>query len=141
MLTYDTSSGFGVWLSAVRGADGLFAGTLKNVTSARGYWMRTDSFKSLSVDIPKPSPGDRRVLPTIELSAGWNLVPILDTDGDFLLDDDDKLPVATYFSGLDDADLRVYTFNTIANRWVGADDVQLGKGYWAYVSKAGVIVP
>ena len=142
VLTYDTSGASGVWLSAdSRGPDDLFTGTLDNITAQRAYWVRTDGFKSLLVSIPKPSPGERRVLPTIELSAGWNLVPVLDTDGDFLLDDDDKLPVATYFSGLEDHDLSAYTFNTIANRWERATEVQLGKGYWVYVSAAGVVVP
>ena len=141
VLTYDPTVA-AKWQSATRGADGQFAGTLKNLSSTRAYWIETDSFKPLPVDIPKRSPGEPGVLPAIELVAGWNLIPVLDVDGDFLLDDDDKLPVATYFAGLEDVEsLRAYTFNTISNVWEQATEVQIGKGYWVYASKAGVIVP
>ena len=138
VLTYDPTVS-SKWLSARRGADGAFTGTLKDISSSRAYWVETDSFMALPVNIPKQSPGSPGVLPTIEIAAGWNLVPILDMDGDFLLDDDDKLPVETYFAGLEG--LRAYTFNAIVNRWERAMEVQIGKGYWVYADSAGVIVP
>ena len=138
VITYDPTVST-KWLSARRGADGAFTGTLKDISSSRAYWVETDSFMPLPVNIPKQRPGSPGVLPTIEIAAGWNLVPILDMDGDFLLDDDDKLPVETYFAGLEG--LRAYTFNTIVNRWERAMEVQIGKGYWVYADSAGVIVP
>ena len=49
-----------------------------------------------------------------------------------------------YFGGLSDGSVTgIYTFNTITNSWmsVAAKDVQIGKGYWVYATKAGVIVP
>ena len=155
VLAYDPTVP-GLWLSASRGADGMFSGTLKNITATRGYWIETNTFSPLSVMIPKQSPGQARVLPTIPVAKGWNMVPILDVDGDFKLHDmtitglsKDMLPTMTdedkydgirgYLDGLEG--LRAYTFNTITNRWDLVDKVQIGKGYWVYVSKAGIIVP
>ena len=146
VLAYDPTVP-GLWLSASRGADGMFSGTLKNITATRGYWVETNTFASLPVMIPKQSPGQARVLPTIPVAKGWNMVPILDVDGDFKLDDDDKLPTMGdmdagtrgYLDGLEG--VRAYTFNTITNRWDLVSEVQIGKGYWVYVSKAGIIVP
>ena len=151
VLAYDPTVP-GLWLSASRGADGMFSGTLKNIVATRGYWIETNTFNALPVMIPKQSPGQARVLPTIPVAKGWNMVPILDVDGNFKLedgnddrDDSDKLPTTMtdgtrgYLDGLEG--LRVYTFNTITNRWDLVDEVQIGKGYWVYVSKAGIIVP
>lgn len=153
VLAYDPTVP-GLWLSASRGADGMFSGTLKNITATRGYWIETNTFTALPVMIPKQSPGQARVLPTIPVAKGWNMVPILDVDGNFKLedgndarDDTDKLPIMSmegdmtrgYLDGLEG--VRAYTFNTITNRWQLVDEVQIGKGYWVYVSKSGIIVP
>ena len=141
VLTYDPSVPGG-WLTALRGADGSFSGTLEDISAGRAYWINTPSFDPLKVDIPKQAAGVAGVLPTINIVAGWNLVPILDVDGDFELDDataDDN-----YFSGLSEGSVRgIYTFNTITNSWssVAATDVEIGMGYWVYATEAGVIVP
>ena len=130
----------GMWLSATRGADGMFAGTLKNVISTRAYWVETNSFTALKVSIPKQSAGAARILPTINLAKGWNMVPVLDIDGDFEMTDAEK---AEYFTqlGTPGTEWRAYTFNTITNKWESKTSVELGVGYWVYVAKAAVIVP
>ena len=162
VLAYDPTEP-GQWLSATRGADGMFSGTLDNIIATRGYWIETTTFKPLPVMIPKQSPGLARLLPTIPVSKGWNMIPILDVDGNFKLEDgnddrkdNDKLPTFStlksatvdddkeargYLDGLDADSTRAYTFNTLTNRWNLVSEVQLGKGYWVYVSKAGIIVP
>ncbi len=153
VLAYDPTVP-GLWLSASRGADGMFSGTLKNITATRGYWVETNTFTALPVMIPKQSPGQARVLPTIPVAKGWNMVPVLDVDGNFKLEDgnddrkdSDKLPTFKsdgtrgYLDGLDTDTTRAYTFNTITNRWDLVSEVQIGRGYWVYVAKAGIIVP
>ena len=57
------------------------------------------------------------MLPTIFIAKGWNLVPILDVDGDFKLPDDSE--DYNYFSGLvGGLHVRgIYTFNTVTNSW------------------------
>ena len=81
-LAYESSAP-GQWLRATRGADGAFEGSLKNIVSTRAYWIETGSFISLKVNIPKPPTGQARIKPTIQISRGWNVIPILDVDGDF----------------------------------------------------------
>ena len=142
-LAYDPSAP-GQWLRATRGADGMFEGSLKNIVSKRAYWIETSSFISLKVNIPKPPTGQARIKPTIPIVKGWNIVPILDVDGDFEL----SFPEGkNYFSGLMAGgvaiEIEIDTFDTITNRWesVAPEDVEIGKGYWVHSSGAGVIVP
>ncbi len=139
VLTYDPSVPGG-WLTALRGADGSFTGTLSNITAGRAYWIQTPSFEGVKVDIPKQAVG-AQILPTIAIAQGWNLIPILDVDGDFELSDAEGY---NYFSGLSEGSVTgIYTFNTITNSWssVAEADVEIGKGYWIYATDAGVIVP
>ena len=145
VLTYDPSVP-GSWLTALRGADGSFSGTLTDITATRAYWIETPTFQALKVDIPKQAVGVA-VLPSINLVQGWNLVPILDVDGDFKLDDSAGY---NYFSGgsLQGSQTvgiisSIYTFNTITNSWVSvsSSDVEVGKGYWVYSLRVGVLTP
>ena len=141
VLTYDPSVPGG-WLTALRGADGSFTGTLTNISAGHAYWIQTPSFEGLKVDIPKQAVG-AQILPTISVAQGWNLIPILDVDGDFMLNSADADDY-NYFSGLSEGSVTgIYTFNTITNSWssVAEADVEIGKGYWIYATKAGVIVP
>ena len=141
VLTYDPSVPGG-WLTALRGADGSFTGTLTDITAGRAYWIQTPSFQGLKVDIPKQAVG-AQILPTIAIAQGWNLIPILDVDGDFMLNSNDADDY-NYFGGLSEGSVTgIYTFNTITNSWssVAEADVAIGKGYWIYATDAGVIVP
>ena len=52
----------------------------------------------MKVDVPKQSVG-AQILPTIAIAQGWNLIPILDVDGDFELNSADAEDY-NYFSGL-----------------------------------------
>ena len=140
-LGYDRSEP-GHWLRANRGADGLFQGNLENIASTRAYWIKTDSFASLNVDIPKPSLGEVRIKPAIPVFEGWNAVPILDADGDFKLE---LPPGRHYFSALtgDGTSVVIDAYDTLAGVWksVAPQDVEIGKAYWVYASRDGVIVP
>ena len=132
----------GAWLIAEEGGDGTFTGTLETIESGTAYWIKTGSFQALEVDIPKPTPGSLSLLPTISISQGWNLVPILDVDGDFELAE--QTADDNYFSGLTAGSIAaIYTYNTVTNSWMSVSQtgVELGKGYWVYATKPGVIVP
>ena len=132
----------GAWLIAEEGGDGTFSGTLETIEAGTAYWIKSTSFQDLEVNIPKPTPGSLTLLPTISISQGWNLVPILDVDGDFELAD--QTPTDNYFSGLTTGSIAaIYTYNTVTNSWMAVeeDGVALGKGYWVYATKPGVIVP
>ena len=149
VLTYDPLVPGG-WLTAVRGGDGDFTGTLTMITATRAYWIHTDSFEALDVDVPKPSVGQAVFLPTITISKGWNLIPALDVDGD-----EEVGTAMHYFRSISDDVAAAYRFDTVLNSWLsveledtsatGEDDnsemIERGRGYWVYSTKAGTLVP
>ena len=138
ILTYDASVPGG-WLTAVRGDDGAFAGTLTDITAGRAYWVLTNSFESIKVTIPRLSSGAAMLPPTVNIVEGWNFVPVLDVTGAKV--SGNTITSASYFANLTLS--RVYTFNTIGNVWedkTGAS-VAVGTGYWVYATKAGTLVP
>ena len=137
ILTYDAESG---WMTAIRSEDGTWLGTLMTVDAARAYWIQTDSFESISVDIPRISAGTS-VLPTIALSAGWNFVPVIDVSGE--LSHGDAVSAKAYFSGADVN--RVYTFDTQMGMWDVVDveegTLMVGSGYWVHADEDDVLAP
>ena len=137
ILSYDAEAG---WTTAIRSEDGTWIGTLMTIDANRAYWIQTDTFDSISVDIPRISAGTS-VPPTIALSAGWNFVPVTDVSGS--MSHGDAVSAGEYFSGTKVN--RVYTFNTLMGTWDNVDledgMVMVGYGYWAHASEAGVIAP
>ena len=137
ILSYDAEAG---WTTAIRSDDGTWIGTLMTIDANSAYWIQTDTFDPIAVDIPRISAGTS-VPPTISLSAGWNFVPVTDVSGS--MNHGDAVSAAEYFSGTKVN--RVYTFNTLMGTWdnVDLDDgmVMVGSGYWAHASDAGVIAP
>jgi hypothetical protein len=138
VLTYDPAVPGG-WLTAVRGGDGKFAGTLNTISATRAYWMLTNSFEAINVAIPRLASGAAVLPPTIAIVQGWNFVPVLDVTGD-------KAAGATasttsYASGVSES--RVWTFDTVNNKWVDVTTgtVSVGSGYWLYATKAGTLIP
>ena len=76
----------GGWLSAERGDDGAFAGTLTTIDGSTAYIVRTTSFEPLEVAIPRMALGN--VLPPqTNLGVGWNLVPVIDLSSDLVTGD------------------------------------------------------
>ena len=139
VLTYDPQEAGG-WLSANRGEDGMFTGTLTDITGGIGYWIFTDSFESIKVAVSSVGGGQPVPLPTVNLVQGWNLLPVLDITGT-KKSGDDLRTATTYLRG--DV-IRAYQYNPSTNRYtVVADDANLkvGTGYWVYMSKAKVLVP
>jgi len=141
ILTYDSSVPGG-WLTAVRGDDGAFAGTLTDITAGRAYWVLTNSFESIKVVIPRLSSGAAMLPPTINIVEGWNFVPVLDVTGAKV--SGDTVVSSVYFANLKIS--RVYTFGTITNAWeqvaVGTStNVTIGTGYWVFATETGTLVP
>jgi len=142
VLTYDPSAAGG-WLVAVRGDDGLLGGTLSTMSADRAYWVHSTSFEGLSVSIPAAQGGTATLLPTINLVAGWNLVPILDVTGELAagatiggVGGD----IASYVKGVAQPS-RVYKYLPREDRFETAGDVEVGAGYWMYMPSAGILVP
>jgi len=137
VLTYDPTQP-GAWLSASRpGAGEPFAGSLESISARTAYWVFTDSFDSLSVPVTRPTGGGVTLLPTVNLVAGWNLLPVLDVSGGAAFGDDAS-SVGNYVSNV----VRTYAYNASSdtfNQHTGM--LQVGHGYWAYLSSATVLVP
>ena len=136
VLTYDPTQP-GLWLHAARGDDGMFVGSLETISARTAYWIFTDSFDSLSVPVTRPTGGGVTLLPTVNLVAGWNLLPVLDVSGGAAFGDDAS-SVGDYVSNV----VRTYAYNASSdtfNQHTGA--LQVGHGYWAYLASATVLVP
>ena len=140
VLTYDPTVAGG-WLSANRGEDGMFTGTLTDITAAVGYWIFTDSFESFKVQVSASAGGDPVTLPTINLVQGWNLIPVLDVTGT-KKSGADRSNLKTYIGS---SAVRAYQYDSSTNRYTviepDAAALKIGTGYWVYMSKAEVIVP
>ena len=124
----------GGWLSAERGDDGAFAGTLTTIDGSAAYIVRTTSFEPLEVRIPRMGLGD--VLPPqTNLGVGWNLVPVVDLSSDLGAGD----TIAGYFQGVGDAILTIGGTGRLEA--LDGDDGAVGKGYWVYASRPAVLLP
>jgi len=149
VLAYDPSDANGPWLSAVKASGGAWSGTLSTMTSSRAYWVQTGAFTPIKTLIPERSRAAE--LPTIAVSAGWNLVPVVDlqiTAGSTeaaLQDRSGGLDPDLYFASV--TWTVAYGFSTQANQWrkitptATVDNVGQGKGYWLWVTKDGTLVP
>ena len=144
IVTYDPALPGG-FLSAIREEDGSFAGTLTSIVRSRGYWINAETFETLEVDIPSLEAGEVGLLPpTIAISEGWNLVPVLDVVGTGGAGE--GIAAATYFGSLGNI-AAVYSYDTISNTWEFLDststteNVVLGRAYWVYTTAPGVLVP
>ena len=156
VITYDPTIPGG-FLVAVRDPGGTFSGTLKNMDARRGYWVLTDSFVPIEVDVPPLAAGSAGVLPpTIPIAKGWNLVPVQDPTGVF--GSGDSLQAADYFTSAEDVSA-VNFFDTIANQWEFVDitndsvdittspdtytgaTVDIGRAYWVFSTDVGSLVP
>ena len=118
--TYDRASGG--WIFAEEDGEGRFIGPLVTGDNAIGftannaYMLRTDSTQALEVDIPKIPAGAAVFLPTINIEQGWNMVPIVDPDGDFKLDE--QTAEDNYFSGLSDGTIAETYTHDLKNQQV-----------------------
>ena len=137
ILSYDAESG---WTTAIRSDDGTWLGTLMTVDASRAYWIQTDTYESIKVDIPRIGAGTS-VPPTIALAEGWNFIPVVDVTGD--MSHGDSVSAKGYFSGTKVN--RVYSFDTLQGMWEVVDlekgSLMVGSGYWAHASEAGVLAP
>jgi hypothetical protein len=124
----------GEWMTAERGDDGAFAGTLTNIDGSTAYIVRTTSFEPLSVSIPRMTLGN--VLPPqTNLTVGWNLVPVIDLTSDLAA----GATIEGYFQGVGEAILTIDGSGRLTAE--DGDDATVGRGYWVYASRPAVLLP
>ena len=136
----------GEWLSAIRGEDDEWQGTLEQIVGGYGYWVQTTSAETIKTVIPPTLPN--QVLPTVPITSGWNLVGVIDPEqrDEGTASDPDR-----YFVNVS---WRVaYGFNTQGSRWEkilpapstddgeNDDKIKNGAGYWLWSTEPGTLVP
>jgi hypothetical protein len=133
----------GSWKTAVRNTtSGNLEGNLSILTAGTAYWVHTTSFQAIKVNIPGTSGGQQVTPPTVSLSVGWNLVPAIDVSGAKVAGDSLDVTLTQYLANVTWS--RVYEYDTLTSKFtniVGTASPTVGKGYWAYVTTAGILVP
>ncbi len=156
IMTYDNEAR--VWEVSRRDSEtGLFTGEIEILTKTMAYFVRTDSIQGLSLYRPLPCTSCSPPFPVyIAVVEGWNLVPVVTNR----FPTPTTIPADYYFGTLgDNSWLKALTFNTLDETWEsvapgetvpdGDDEdtepdlatLKVGKGYWLYASKDGVIYP
>ena len=141
VISYQPGAPGGPWLVATRGADGNLSGTLTIMDALHAYWVDTNSPAPMEVDTPLQ--GFAAVLPSINVVAGWNLVPVVVLNVDNI---PATISADQYFGSV--AWVTAYSFDTATGNWtkvlprqVPADTVAPTKGYWLFAAQDGVLVP
>ena len=140
VLTYDARKRN--WFRATRQADGSLGQPgssleLSTVSSRTAYWIHSTGVVTQAVDLLGASSQEPPV--SIDLVAGWNLIPVRTTEVG-----SDPVDADSYLSGL--SWTRAYGYNSTTQVFqsvLPGTDATLAEnnGYWVYLSDAGVLVP
>ena len=140
ILTYDANKRN--WFRATRQADGTLGQPgssleLSSVTSMTAYWVHSTGVVTQAVDLLGASSQEPPV--SIDLVAGWNLIPVRTTEVG-----SDPVDADSYLSGLNWT--RAYGYNNTTQVFesiLPGSDATLAEnnGYWLYLREAGVLVP
>ena len=134
------------WVTAVRVDDGGWQGTLTDIVGGYGYWIQTTAFETLSSSIPETDTSS--ILPTASVTAGWNLLGVVDVEQAKAGSNPSGGPDAdNYFSNLSWS--VAYSYDTRQNDWTrilpktdsANDAIKNGKGYWVWATSPGTLVP
>ena len=149
----------GDWITAVREDDGTWRGRLTEIAGGYGYWVHARTFESVETMLSEVDPAG--VLPTVPVTAGWNLLGVLDIFQNGVGDPPGEKSSAgeftsanyeadNYFSSID---WKVaYTYDTQHSRWEkttpenpdpegGPKEIKNGKGYWVWSPAPNTLVP
>ncbi len=143
VLTYDARKRN--WYRATRQDDGTLRQPgssleLTQVSSRTAYWIHSTGVVTQKVDLLGASAQEAPV--SIDLVAGWNLVPLRTQEVG-----SDAVDADVYFTGLKWT--RAYGYNNTTQVYEAilpgtiddSEDLAEGKGFWVYVQEAGVLVP
>ncbi len=149
----------GDWITAIREEDGTWRGRLADIVGGYGYWVHARTFESVETMLSEVDPAG--TLPTVPVTAGWNLLGVLDifqndtgdppgemtSDGEFT---SANYEADNYFSSID---WKVaYTYDTRHSLWIkstpenpdpegGPKEIMNGKGYWVWSPAPNTLVP
>jgi len=137
VATYDSTAG--VFLTAIRGADGLLSGSLATIDGQHAYFVKSSTFGTLKVAISKL--GFTAAPNVTPVTKGWNMLAVTSVAG---AAPGTTVTADSYLSTVKWAS--AYTYNPIPNTWVKTQpknfaNLTIGKGYWVYVTEDGILVP
>ena len=149
----------GDWITAIREEDGTWRGRLTEIAGGYGYWVHARTFESVETMLSEVDPAG--TLPTVPVTAGWNLLGVLDifqndmddppgeknADGEFT---SANYEADNYFSSI--AWKVAYTYDTRHSLWIkstpenpdpegGPKEIMNGKGYWVWSPAPNTLVP
>ena len=109
----------GDWITAIREEDGTWRGRLETLDGGYGYWVHARTFESIETMLSEVDPAG--TLPTVSVTAGWNLLGVLD-----IFQNDAGNPPGTVGDNGDEADNYfssipwkvAYTYATDRSLWV-----------------------
>lgn len=136
----------GAFEVAERNSDGTWdpSGGVTELVAGPGYWVFTTAFEDIKTLIPERNPAT--VLPTVDIVGGWNLVGIVDQAQAEQGDPPGGVETfpRVYFSSIEWS--VAYSYDTTTGLWTKyisatSTNVENGKGYWVWASKAGTLVP
>ena len=142
VMTWDAETE--TWLVSRRDAEtSLFMGDVTVLTATTAYFVRTQSDAGIAlVRPPQSTLAAPPAVSIIHVAEGWNLVPILCTSRPM----PEAIDANFYFATLGESWLKAVAYDTATDSWDSLVPhykgyVTVGKGYWLYAAKPGVIVP
>ena len=66
----------GDWVAAIQEEDGMWRGRLEEIEGGYGYWVHARTFETIETMLSEADPAS--TLPTVPVTAGWNLLGVLD---------------------------------------------------------------
>lgn len=137
VATYDSKTG--TFQTASRGADDKLSGTLTKIDGQHAYFVKSSAFGTLKVEIAKL--GFDAAPSVMAVTKGWNFLPVVSVEGALpgtLVSADAYLSTVKWVTA--------YTYDPIANAWTKIQpknfaNLNIGVGYWVYVTEDGVLVP
>ena len=140
VLTYDARKRN--WFRATRQSDGTLGQPgssleLSTASSRTAYWVHSTGVVTQAVDLLGASSQEPPV--SIDLVAGWNLIPVRTTEVG-----SDPVDADSYLSGLNWTRAYGYSNTTQVFQSILPNSnatLSENSGYWVYLKEAGVLVP
>lgn len=125
------------WVIAKRESSGNWSGDLTEMVDGRGYWV--NSTDAVTLVLRTYAPVSVSGVLSYSYPAGWNAIGFVSQQS--------TKPVSSYLSNIDGKWTIIHSFDQI-NGWqssspsgVGFQNMEIGRGYWLYLSEPGTIIP
>ena len=132
----------GQWLSSSR-LDGVWDGKLTTIDGDHAYWVNTTSSEAVASLLALPAVGAAQSPPSVPVSAGWNLVPVIDLVQTAQSAAGSTSTADAYFTSITWS--IAYTYAADTRVWTRLSKtgglVSNGQGVWVWADKAGTLIP